>query len=230
MLCWSFEIYQVARRLGVTLEDVSAIISSCESVKHLRVHLYEYSKDGIRVLLDTTGGDKRIVQIDYLHHPPEREIEGWALTNSAYVALTELGTTMSEIQRTLEEGEPLAAREYRTVYRGEKLDVVVNESNRVIVTIKPCGEATTIKNSVAHFSGGSPIGSMPQDVKELIARAEKVDMKVELAKAGHYKIWKKVRGKGKSVTIPSTGSDNYRGLRNSIGEIKRVLGKDLRNY
>ena len=142
-------------------------------MKHLRVHLYEYSKDGIRVLLDTTGGDKRIVQIDYLHHPPEREIEGWALTNSAYVALTELGTTMSEIQRTLEEGEPLAAREYRTVYRGEKLDVVVNESNRVIVTIKPCGEAATIKNSVAHFSGGSPIGSMPQDVKELIARAKK---------------------------------------------------------
>lgn len=230
MLCWSFEIYQVARRLGVTLEDVSAIIFSCESVKHLRVHLYEYSKDGIRVLLDTTGGDRRIVQIDYLHHPPEREIEGWALTNSAYVALTELGTTMSEIQRTLEEGEPLAAREYRTVYRGEKLDVVVNESNRVIVTIKPCGEAATIKNSVAHFSGGSPIGSMPQNVKELIARAEKVGMKVELTKAGHYKIWKKVRGKGKSVTIPSTGSDNYRGLRNSIGEIKRVLGKDLRNY
>lgn len=70
MLCWSFEIYQVARRLGVTLEDVSAIIFSCESVKHLRVHLYEYSKDGIRVILDTTGGDKRIVQIDYLHHPP----------------------------------------------------------------------------------------------------------------------------------------------------------------
>ena len=70
MLCWSFEIYQVARRLDVTLEDVSAIIFSRESVKHLRVHLYEYSKDGIRVLLDTTGGDKRIVQIDYLHHPP----------------------------------------------------------------------------------------------------------------------------------------------------------------
>ena len=54
-------------------------------------------------------------------------------------------------------------------------------------------------------------------------------MKVELTKAGHYKIWKKVRGKGKSVTIPSTGSD-IRGIRNSIGEIKRVLGKDLRNY
>lgn len=70
---------------------------------------------------------------------------------------------------------------------------------------------------------------MPQDVKELIARAEKVGMKVELTKAGHYKIWKKVRGKGKSVTIPSTGSD-IRGIRNNIGEIKRVLGKDLRNY
>ena len=54
-------------------------------------------------------------------------------------------------------------------------------------------------------------------------------MKVELTKSGHYKIWKKVRGKGKSVTIPSTGSDKLRGIRNNIGEIKRAFGKDLRN-
>lgn len=35
---------------------------------------------------------------------------------------------------------------------------------------------------------------------------------------------------GSPVVVPSTGSDNYRGLRNSVAEIRRRFGIDLREY
>lgn len=37
-------------------------------------------------------------------------------------------------------------------------------------------------------------------------------------------------GVGAPVVIPSTGSDNYRGLRNSVAEIRQRFGIDLREH
>ena len=50
------------------------------------------------------------------------------------------------------------------------------------------------------------------------------------ASTNHYKIWQDQEGVGSPVVIPSTGSDSYRGLRNSITEIRNHFGKDLREY
>ena len=75
---------------------------------------------------------------------------------------------------------------------------------------------------------GAPVGSVPQDVHDLIRRARDAKLIVTQASTNHYKIWQHQEGVGAPVVIPSTGSDSYRGLRNSITEIRNRFGIDLR--
>lgn len=77
---------------------------------------------------------------------------------------------------------------------------------------------------------GAPVGSVPQDAHDLIRRAERAGLIVTQASTNHYKIWQHQEGLGAPVVIPSTGSDSYRGLRNSITEIRNRFGIDLREY
>lgn len=79
-----------------------------------------------------------------------------------------------------------------------------------------------------------PLGLVPRwglsPVHDLIRRSERAGLIVTQASTNHYKIWRYREGIGAPVVIPSTGSDNYRGLRNSITEIRNRFGIDLRAY
>lgn len=74
------------------------------------------------------------------------------------------------------------------------------------------------------------VGSMPQNVHDLVGRAERAGLIVTQANTNHYKIWQHAEGVGAPVGIPSTGSDSQHGLRNSVAEIRRRFGIDLRQY
>ena len=71
---------------------------------------------------------------------------------------------------------------------------------------------------------------MPQNVHDLVGRAERAGLIVTQANTNHYKIWQHAEGVGAPVGIPSTGSDSQHGLRNSVAEIRRRFGIDLRQY
>ena len=131
----------------------------------------------------------------------------------------------------IESGEWLPAEQMRTICRTSELDVIISESTSTIIAVLPAGEGRTLSSVVPRAVGaGAAVGSIPQDVHDLIRRARDAKLIVTQASTNHYKIWQDQEGVGAPVVIPSTGSDNYRGLRNSITEIRNRFGIDLREY
>lgn len=111
--------------------------------------------------------------------------------------------------------------------------MIISESTSVIIAVLPSGTGRTLSRleSVPRAVGaGAPVGSVPQDVHDLISRAERAGLIVTQANTNHYKIWQHAEGVGAPVGIPSTGSDSQHGLRNSVAEIRRRFGIDLRQY
>ena len=85
-----------------------------------------------------------------------------------------------------------------------------------------------MRQAVPRGSGGTPVGSMPRDVNDLLRRARRAGLAVSKSGTGHYKIWEsRTPGAGRSVVIPSTGSDR-RGMISNIMEIRSAFGIDLR--
>lgn len=132
---------------------------------------------------------------------------------------------------SLNEADPHPAAHMRTLYRNRFYDILTNEPNRTILTIKPSGTLTTTdQQSIRRISGGTPTGSIPSTTTELLNRARRAGFGVSLAGSGHHKIWAShTPGQGRSVTIPATASD-HRSLLNSIMTIRSILGIDLRKY
>lgn len=131
----------------------------------------------------------------------------------------------------IETGEWLPTEQMRTLCRTTNLDVIISESTSTIIAVLPAGQGKALSSVVPRAVGsGAAVGSIPQDVHDLIRRAERARLIVTQASTNHYKIWQDQEGVGSPVVIPSTGSDSYRGLRNSITEIRNHFGKDLREY
>ena len=130
----------------------------------------------------------------------------------------------------IETGEWLPTEQMRTLCRTTDLDVIVSESTSVIIAVLSAGQGKALSSVVPRAVGsGAAVGSMPQDVHDLIRRARDAKLIVTQSK-NHYKIWQDREGVGSPVGIASTSSDNYRGFRNAVMEIRNRFGIDLRKY
>lgn len=233
-LSWSQPVASKAHALGMGMGDVQALVESRDAqVEHLRLHHYAYSRDGVHVVVDSRS--RRILSIESEHTPVGSsifdELGGWSLTDTARNNIHDLGVSISEVMAAIETGEWLPTKQMRTLCRTTKLDVIISESKAVIIAVLSAGEGRTLSSVVPRAVGaGAAVGSIPQDVHDLIRRARDAKLIVTQASTNHYKIWQDQEGVGAPVVIPSTGSDNYRGLRNSITEIRNRFGIDLREY
>lgn len=202
-------------------------------VVHVRLHRYVFSLDGVRVIVDSRS--RRILSIESEHTPAGSsifdELGGWSLTDTARNNIHDLGVSIDKVMAAIETGEWLPTEQMRTLCRTTDLDVIISESTSVIIAVLPAGEGKALSSVVPRAVGsGAAVGSIPQDVHDLIRRARDAKLIVTQASTNHYKIWRHREGVGSPVVVPSTGSDNYRGLRNSITEIRNRFGIDLREY
>lgn len=214
-LTWTSYTEEYATELGLTLDDIQAILTSATS-HHERVSgpIYAYISQGIRVTIDT-----------YNHHVLKVEYD---LDPDALDDCKHLNTTPSAVIDSIDDAQPYPAPSMCTIYRGS-YDVLANEPKGQIVSIKPAGTLTsTDRQSIRRISGGTPTGSMPTSTTELLNRARRAGFAVSVAGSGHHKIWGSgTSGQGLSVTIPATASD-HRGLLNAVMQIRSTLGVDLR--
>lgn len=227
-LSWSQPVASKAHALGMGLDDVQALVESRDAqVEHLRLHHYAYSQAGVRVVVDSRAW--QILSVEAEHAPPRarmREpevssLDGWGFTDTARESIYRLGVTGGEVLEAIDFGEWLPAEQMRTICRYGRVDVVVSEATNVVIAVLPAGAGRTLSrlDSVPRAVGtGAPVGSVPRDAKLIVTQAS----------TNHYKIWQHQEGVGAPVVIPSTGSDSYRGLRNSITEIRNRFGIDLR--
>ena len=233
-LSWSQPVASKARALGMNLGDVQALVESRDAqVEHLRLHHYAYSQAGVRVVVDSRS--RRILSIESEHTPVGSsifdELGGWSLTDTARNNIHELGVSIDKVMAAIEAGEWLPTEQMRTLCRTTKLDVVISESTSVIIAVLPAGAGKALSSVVPRAVGaGVAVGSIPQDVHDLIRRAERAGLIVTQASTNHYKIWQDQKGVGAPVGISSTSSDNYRGFRNAVMEIRNRFGIDLREY
>ena len=216
------------------LDDVQALVESRDAqVEHPRLHHYAYSQDGVRVVVDSRS--RRILSIESEHTPVGSsifdELGGWSLTDTAHNNIHDLGVSISEVMAAIETGEWLPTEQMRTLCRTTNLDVIISESTSTIIAVLSAGQGKALSSVVPRAVGaGAAVGSISQDVHDLIRRAERARLIVTQASTNHYKIWQDQEGLGSPVVIPSTGSDSYRGLRNSITEIRNRFGIDLREF
>ena len=233
-LSWSQSVASKAHALGIGLDEVQALVESRDAqVEHLRLHHYAYSRAGVRVVVDSRS--RRILSIESEHTPVGSSIfdalGGWSLTDTARNNIHDLGVSISEVMAAIETGEWLPTEQMRTLCRTTDLDVIISESTSTIIAVLPAGEGKALSSVVPRAVGaGAAVGSMPQDVHDLIRRAKDAKLIVTQTSKNHYKIWQDQEGVGAPVVIPSTGSDSYRGLRNSVTEIRNRFGIDLREY
>ena len=201
-------------------------------VEHLRLHHYAYSRDGVRVVVDSRS--RRILSIESEHTPVGSsifdELGGWSLTDTARNNIHDLDVSIDKVMAAIETGEWLPTEQMRTLCRTTDLDVIVSESTSVIIAVLSAGQGKALSSVVPRAVGsGAAVGSMPQDVHDLIRRARDAKLIVTQSK-NHYKIWQDREGVGSPVGIASTSSDNYRGFRNAVMEIRNRFGIDLRKY
>lgn len=233
-LSWSQPVAAQAYELGLSLPGVQALVESRDAVvEHTRLHQYVFSLDGVRVIVDSRAW--QILSVESEHTPAGSsifdELGGWSLTDTARNNIHTLNISISEVMAAIETGKWLPAEQMRTLCRTTTLDVIISESTSVIIAVLPGGQGRTLSNVVPRAAGvGAPVGSIPQDVHDLISRAERAGLIVTQANTNHYKIWQHAEGVGAPVGIPSTGSDSQHGLRNSVAEIRRRFGIDLRQY
>lgn len=223
-----------AQALGLSLDDVQKLVESRGAqVAHPRLHHYVYSVDGIRVLVDSRS--RLILSVESEHTPAGSsifdELGGWSLTDTARNNIHSRNISISDVVSVIESGEWLPAEQMRTLCRTPEMDVIISEATSVIIAVLPAGQGKSLSNAVPRAVGaGAAVGSIPQDVHDLIRRAERAGLIVTRPRRNHYKIWQDQEGVGAPVGIASTSSDNYRGFRNAVMEIRNRFGIDLRKY
>ena len=237
-LSWSQPVAAQAYGIGLSLPAVQALMGSRDAqVVHVRLHRYVFSLEGVRVVVDSRA--RQILSVEAEHVTPSAWIKepevsslgGWGLTDTARHNIYALGVSVGEVLEAIESGEWLPAEQMRTLCRTTNLDVIISESTSTIIAVLSAGQGKALSSVVPRAVGaGAAVGSIPQDVHDLIRRARDAKLIVTQASTNHYKIWQDQEGVGAPVVIPSTGSDNYRGLRNSITEIRNRFGIDLREY
>lgn len=217
---------RAATELGLTLPEIQKMLAASQVVRcRLGGSVYAYiTPSGYRVVVDMCT--RMVLNAGY--DLDAGALGGWVFTPHAIKDCKRLKTTPTAIVGSIDDACPLPAACMRTLYRG-LYDVLVDESKHLVVSIEPAGTLpTTDDQGMPRISGGSPVGSMPANITELLDRVRQAGCAVSLSGSGHYKIWGSgVVGRGCSVTVPATGSD-YRGLRNAVMQVRSVVGVDVR--
>lgn len=227
-LTWTTHTAEYAADLGLTLDGIQSMLTSATSHRErLNGPIYAYIDQGIRITIDTHTCTVLRVEFDL---DPDA-LDDWHFTPTAINDCKHLNTTPAAVIDSMDDAQPHPAAHMHTIYRGSLYDILTNETNRLIVTIKPSGTLTTTStHDTRRTTGGTPTGTTPSTTTELLTRARRAGFGVSLAGSGHHKIWASGTPKqGRSVTIPATASD-HRSLLNSIMTIRSVLGIDLRKY
>lgn len=203
-LTWTTHTEKYAADLGLTLNDIQAMLTSPTAFRErLNGPIYAYIDQGIRITIDT-----------YTHHVLKAEydldpdaLDDWHFTPRAIDDCKHLSTTPVAVVDSIDDAQPYPAASMCTIYRGA-YDVLANEPKNQIVSIEPAGTLTTTStHDTRRTSGGTPTGSIPNTTTELLNRARRAGFGVSLAGSGHHKIWASgIPGQGRSVTIPSTAS------------------------
>lgn len=224
-LTWTSYTEEYATDLGLTLDDIQAMITSPTTFRErISGPIYAYVDQGIRATIDTHTCTVLRVEFDL---DPDA-LDDWYFTPDALDDCKRLKTTPAAVVDSIDDAQAYPAVHMRTIYRGT-YDVLANEPKNQIVSIEPAGTLTsTDQQGIRRISGGTPIGSMPTSTTELLNRARRAGFAVSASGSGHHKIWGSgTSGQGLSVTIPATASD-YRGLLNAVMQIRSTLGVDLR--
>ena len=227
-LTWTTHTAEYAADLSLTLDDIQAIFTSPTTHRErLNGPVYAHVDQGVRVTIDTHTCTVLRVEFDL---DPDA-LDDWHYTPRAIDDCKNLNTTPVAVVDSMDDAQPYPAAHMRTLYRNRLYDILTNEPNRTIVTIKPAGTLTTTStHDTRRTSGGTTTGSIPSTTTELLTRARRAGFGVSLAGSGHHKIWASgTPRQGRSVTIPATASD-HRSLLNSVMTIRSVLGIDLRKY
>ena len=197
-LSWSQPVAAQAYGIGLSLPSVQALVGSRDAqVVHVRLHRYVFSLEGVRVVVDSRA--RQILSVEAEHAPPSAWIKepevsslgGWGLTDTARHNIYALGVSVGEVLEAIESGEWLPAEQMRTICRYGRVDVVVSEATNVVIAVLPAGAGRTLSrlDSVPRAVGtGAPVGSVPQDVHDLIRRARDAKLIVTQASTNHYKI------------------------------------------
>lgn len=149
-LSWSQPVASKAHALGMGLDDVQALVESRDAqVEHLRLHHYAYSRDGVRVVVDSRS--RRILSIESEHTPAGLsifdELGGWSLTDTARNNIHDLGVSIDKVMAAIETGEWLPTEQMRTLCRTTKLDVIISESTSTIIAVLSAGEGKALSSA-----------------------------------------------------------------------------------
>lgn len=227
-LTWTTHTAEYAADLGLTLDDIQSMLTSATSHRErLNGPICAYTSHGIRITIDTYT--HTVLRVEYDLDPDA--LDDWYFTPQAIDDCKHLNTTPVAVVDSIDDAQPYPAAHMRTIYRNHLYDILTNEPNRTILTIKPSGTLTTTStHDTRRTTGGTPTGSIPSTTTELLTRARRAGFSVSLAGSGHHKIWASgTPRQGRSVTIPATASD-HRSLLNSVMTIRSILGIDLRKY
>lgn len=193
-LTWTSYTEEYATELGLTLDDIQAILTSTTAF-HERVSgpIYAYIDQGIRVTIDTHTCT--VLRVEYDLDPDA--LDDWHFTPQAIDDCKHLNTTPAAVVDSIDDAQPYPAANMCTIYRGA-YDVLANEPKSQIISIKPAGTLTsTDQQSIRRISGGTPTGSMPTSTTELLNRARHAGFAVSVAGSGHHRFGVQVlQGRG----------------------------------
>lgn len=225
--CWTATAKRGIVESGVSLKEFEAVLTSpTATCKNIERQLYSYLECGLYVLFDRNR--RRIVSVGFDLSP--EILEGWYFSSRARAHCRDLKTTPRDVVESMEDSDVFPAQDSHTLYRG-LFDILVHEGKSRVVDIGPVDSLNHKRQRLAirRSSGGTPVGSMPQNMDDFLGRAQRTGFAVSTAGSGHIKIWKSgTPGLGKSVVVPATGSD-WRGMMNSIMEVRAAFGVDLRS-
>lgn len=122
-LTWTSYTEEYATELGLTLDDIQAILTSATS-HHERVSgpICAYIGQGIRVTIDTYT--HHVLKVEYDLDPDA--LDDWHFTPQAIDDCKHLNTTPSAVIDSIDDAQPYPAPSMCTIYRGS-YDVLANE-------------------------------------------------------------------------------------------------------
>lgn len=122
-LTWTSYTEEYATELGLTLDDVQAILTSPTAFRE-RVSgpIYAYVDQGIRVTIDTHTCT--VLRVEYDLDPDA--LDDWYFTPDALDDCKRLKTTPAAVVDSIDDAQPYPAPSMCTIYRGV-YDVLANE-------------------------------------------------------------------------------------------------------
>lgn len=189
---------------------------------------------------------ERLIRVEDRPEDPNEPPSPWRVTELARGQAEALGITPREL---VEAAESATVR-HQTARGGvshhaDGLLILVDEGGECVISViekndddewntgdfAPRGQTQQAQQvqhktkGVPRAKGGGPGRRMPSSTSELLAMAKEHGLSASMQGSGHWLLV--LEGETHGVTVPATASDR-RSYQNSISEIKRVTGIDIR--